>query len=799
MQRRTATRVLALTVLLLASSGVFVAHASTSVSGSTSHASVAVHPSASDRVYTTSRYGGYDADFGPGLSNGRIFFYAYDPTDKYAQVTLVDPNSSRDGVANPAMTWNVSFSASSGYTNYSYQWNGSYEIPFALVHGGWWNLTIRGSTAGNYSFLFRVDTYDAYLNPDAYVYLPGHPANVSYLVRARVNGAPFSSIQSVEASATYTNTASKVVSVFSTSSTSFPATWAGSIKFTMPTDVLGVGVPAVREVLLQLWVNQTSAGGTWSVYTYYYLEEGTLYTQTLSLAACLTCGSTSTFQSGQIAYLQLIEGITNGQAYPTTAPAAGLNVRFTFEAAGSIVPAVPGNPPLTGTTNSTGGIAILFIANSTVFSTTKANTIVINVTDPADVHNSANFTGDFNVLPASQGIAVVSVKLDSSNYYGGDTLTATWTIGGTTAAAATGWQVDSYIIYNDNTGAILGVGTLNTTATSASFTWPIPASYVGGLDVYVYAHNATNSQVGTAYAVVTAPYILLSASEYGYNPGDSITISVTTEGQVFSGATLYGSVTASTGGSLFSGVVSGTSFSVTIPKVGTPSYLYVTVAAQTSTAGVITSSEVELEEISGISISSSLQTASHYDDGSYQPGETVQIAFTISAHGNAVLGKAFIVDAYADTTLGYQGKSEVETTSTSGTLSFTIPSSDSNGAQLVYVEATVVGCESGCYSYSSVSIPVESSPPALGYELGTGTGVTVGWVILLVLIIVVAIVLLLKMRGGRRTVMMSPVEATGTSSSSPSSPSSGGGSAPSSPSSGEASSGSPPLPTPPSH
>jgi hypothetical protein len=389
--------------------------------------------------------------------------------------------------------------------------------------------------------------------------------------------------------------------------------------------------------------------------------------------------------------------------------------------------------------------------------------------------------------------------LDASQYYSGDHVTATWVLGGVNAAASSGWQVDSWYVLDDNSGAFLGIGSLNTTATTGTIPFAIPTSFRGGFDFYVFAHNQTGQIYNAAFAEVTAPIILLTASEHGYNAGDTITITVTTAGQVFQGATLYGSVTSGSGGSLFSGVISGTSFTVTIPKVAPPSYILVTVAAQTSAVGVITSAQTEIQQLSGIALSASLSTSSKYDDGSYQPGETVQIAYTITAHGSATLGKAFIVDVYPDTELGYQAKTEIQTTSASGMVSYTIPSSLSNGAQLIYIEAYVVGCSSYCYSYSSISVPIQSSPPALGYELGSGTGITVGWLILLVLIIVVAIVLLLKMRGGKRTVMMQPLEATGSAPSTSTGPtsSSGSSSGGSSSGSGDMSSGSPPLPTPP--
>src|SRR5580692_7685940 len=87
------------------------------------------------------------------------------------------------------------------------------------------------------------------------------------------------------------------------------------------------------------------------------------------------------------------------------------------------------------------------------------------------------------------------------------------------------------------------------------------------------------------------------------------------------------------------------------------------------------------------------------------------------------------------------------TTSTSGTLTFTLPNDLPNGYSSVlvfaYPTAMAATCSdpySQCSAASELTVNVQASPSALNYEVGAGSGLTVGWLILLVLILIVAII-----------------------------------------------------------
>ncbi|WP_410969293.1 hypothetical protein, partial [Salmonella sp. SAL04284] len=76
----------------------------------------------------------------------------------------------------------------------------------------------------------------------------------------------------------------------------------------------------------------------------------------------------------------------------------------------------------------------------------------------------------------------------------------------------------------------------------------------------------------------------------------------------------------------------------------------------------------------------------------------------------------------------------------------TIPSGTPSGIVLFEVEALFGVCGTGCSAFSDFSVSVNSSPSALSYQLGAGSGLTVGWLILFLLIVIVVIVILVMMR-----------------------------------------------------
>ncbi|MCI4336436.1 MAG: hypothetical protein L3K17_04470, partial [Thermoplasmata archaeon] len=440
------------------------------------------------------------------------------------------------------------------------------------------------------------------------------------------------------------------------------------------------------------------------------------------------------------------------------------------------------------------------------------NEITATVTDPQDP-GLGSFVSHifFAVSLISSTAPYLTLTLNSVQYYGGDPVTATWEMGGLNANATQGWAVGHWYAYEENgADTMIAWGFLNSTAVTGTFGFTAPVTFGGTIYIYLGAFNSSDTTSTAIDAVVTAPTILLNPSEAYYLPGDSVTVQVTTEGAVFSSTTLYATVTADSGYQLVSGVLSGNQIQFTVPKVAAPSYIEISVAAQSTTLGIVAAARNEISEGSGFQLQVGVNTKSNYADGSFQPGQTIQLSYNLISVGQTTsLPRNLNVYIYPGSTY-YFGSSYgaiiMETNAPSGTFSYTIPSGTPAGDQsfTVYVESVI--CGEGCQgAENSFGIFVEPSPSVLSMDVGgAGSGLTVGWLVLLVVVIVVAIVLLLviRRRGGSRSsppaapvqpYSATPATDTSTGSSSSSSPPSWQGSG----GSGGSASSPPPMPQPP--
>ncbi|MHB8352394.1 MAG: hypothetical protein ACYDFT_06900 [Thermoplasmata archaeon] len=701
----------------------------------------------SARVNAVNQYGGYSTGFQPGLSGGSVYFYAYDPSDSRATVTITDQNSTRDGIPNPAARWTVQFNASSTppYTNLSTTWGAHYQIPFALATGGTWNISINGTNGGSYSTWFTVQTYTVSVFSDRSVYLPGEPAIVTYQATADVNDTPLRAIHSVQATAAYANSRFQNVAIFTHLNLTIEVT--GDLNLTMP-----VNASPGSPVVVTIYMNQT---GNVTESSAIYLYVGILQAPLLALHSCPDGCVTGTLVDNSVGILTVSAQMTSSGP---RGPAVGATTHFVFSSAGHSLTSVPGSPPTSTTTNSSGETSVAFVANSTAFLPSKIDGVLVMVTDPWYLNATANATLNFSVIAVTPGLAGITVLLDQGQYFSGDTVTATWTIGGTPTSTFQGYRATQWFAVDSGTGGLLALGPISSTSDSGSFHFGLPVSFTGGLDVFVSASNQTGAISSEAYASVAAPTLLITPSELEYAPGDTITFQVTTAGSAFQGATLWASVTWSPSGSpLWTGIVSGGSFSIAVPRGATPSSLTASVVAQSSARGIIATNQITVTEASGYSLTAGVATSSQYVDDSFQPGETIQLQYAVLSFGAPAPSRSYTVIVVP--IFSSPGGRLHETTSSSGTISYAIPSNAPAGIQIfeVYVDFGQCSTPGGCIVSTALSILVNPTPSILGYELGAGSGVTVGWTLLLVLIVVVAIVLVLMIRRrSSRPLLMSP-------------------------------------------
>ncbi len=755
------------------------------------------------RVGTVDPYGGATSSFSPGLYSGEVYFYAYDPSDSRATVTITDQNSSRDGVPVPADRWVVTFNSSTypPYTNLSTTWGAHYQLPFSLTSGGTWNISINGTNGGSYSTSFTVSTYYVSTYSDRSVYLPGEPAVVSYRATATVNGSPIASVRSVQATASYRNINNVFVPIFSGSNLADAVT--GNLSLTMP-----VNASRGSRVVVTVYMNQS---GNISEEATAYLYAGILQAPVLNLYSCPDQCATGVLAANSVGILAVNDLLTSNGP---TEPAAGATVHFAFRSGGIYLTNVPGSPPATTTTNTSGETSVAFVANTTVFLPTKVNGVLVSVTDPWYLNETANSSLNFSVAAPTPGIAGVTVVLNQGQYYSGDSVSATWTIGGYGTNAYQGYHATQWFAYASSSGDLLALGTLTSSSATGQLQFRLPSSFTGAFSVVVDASNQTGQVGGVADATVAAPALLITPSELEYNPGDTLTFQVTPQGSVFQGATLWMSLTGGSSATpIAAGTMSGSSFSYTVPRGAVPASLTFSVVAQSSSLGILATNQISVTEASGYALVVGIATSSQYVDGSFQPGESVQISYSILSYGAPAPSQSYSIEVLP--IFSATGAGAAAVTAASGSIAYTLPSNSPAGIQLFEVIVRFGQCSTGgaCSTTSLLSILVNPSPSILGYELGAGSGVTVGWTLLLGLIVVVALLLVLMIRRRRpyatplppvvpADLPSSPPEASSPSASPPpgatgEKPWEEAGSARSPGTAPDPNRGSPPLPNPP--
>lgn len=753
---RLSTAVSMSLVLVLVASGLFVAVGAARAAHATSPATRGVGPLATDTIYTTNRYGFTTAQFYTGYSGGVVYFSAYDPSDTSATVTVTDLNATRDHVANPADTWTVSFATST--TNNSWVLGTGYLIPLDLQYGGWWNISISGTTAGVAWYHFYVHTYAPYMSTNTNSYLPGHSGTLYYWVTADANSGPYA-LAAVTVIANYYTTSATWVALQGSPFKFSPAS-QGNFSFSIP-----LGASTTGAVDFALYANVSGPANTSESATT-FAQVGGLSIPSIALSTCASSCYSTSFVDGTPVYVTVYAYVSG--VY-TTVPGSGLNVQFQFSAGTTAV--TPSGVPTNLTTNASGGAQLLFIASSTTFSTKQLNEVIATVTDPKNPSAGSVVNHIyFNLLTAPTASAVLSVTLDSLQYYGGDTVTATWQVGANTSGGNV-WTADLWQAFTTSPFALLATGNIGSTAAKGSFSFSVPVSYGGMIEVAVLAYNASTSIASFATAQVTAPAILLNPSEAYYLPGDTVTVHVATQGSIFSSTTLYENVQASWGTRLSSGTLTGSEITFSIPNVlpSSGGSVTVSVAAESSTLGVVGSATTTLSAASGYQLQVGVASKSNYIDGSFQPGQTIQIAYALNTVGTASLPKSFQIFIYPGSAAyfgsGY-GTMYAQSTSPSGQVGYTIPSGTPSGAQSFTVVVTSNICGLSCPTAVNVfSVNVEKDPSPFSYQLGAGSGVTVGWVVLLVIVLVVGLILFMVMRrgggrmGGGKSEAMKPYSA----------------------------------------
>ncbi len=768
--------------------------------GSSAAAPAVASPSVSTLTYEVyDGYGSPSVTFYPGqVRTGSLFFYVADSdtSDKNVNITLTDPNATRDGIPTPAFQYEATLNATT-HSYDSYTASVGYAFPASIPYSGGWNLNFSASATDYVDVTVFVYVY--YVNLSTSVYgstLPGQPYQLFWNLTSESNDASF-----------YTHATNAYVSG------TYYGNGTGQPLFTHPRDVPLTGVSTGYGVYsgvvpanatpgddLEFTVWATAIIGGVQVENdseSLYIAVGTLDLEAAglteappfcdlydeggfgtgtTLAGCVEAGSLYRSHVTPIAGLPVTVGYWNGTASVT-----------------------PTGAPTSLTTNAYGEAVFTFVASSPPFvvstRTTVFNAVNYSVHAPGADALGYHWTQYANLtwylVPAAPQFAVVNVTLDRSQYFEGQTAHVSWSIHSSNANLTGPVDPVSWTVFT-------GTGTLNITpiggtAQSGTFTVPVTSAMVSGgyFGVAVVAANVSASFSGTAFANVLGPELLLTSPSDYYTAGSTVSVTAVllgAPGAVISYQAIGTWYDSSSGNLSVGTVTNGSAISVTIPSSDPPAYLYVTAWATLDGAAVAVTG-LDLGLAFGYSVQLGVATPSSYSDGSYQPGQTISLSYAIVALDGAP--EPAVVSFYL-VTVGYPQAQEINNVGPSGTISYTIPSNAPRGSLLIAMEADT-DLQGECVPNNECEglavVPINPSPSVLSLELGAGSGVTVGWLIVLVLVLVVAAVgAVLVLRGrARRGKGGNPGQGSSSPpewkpSTAPSTPS--GGSPPASPPSG---------------
>ncbi|MGI0156401.1 MAG: hypothetical protein ACREDE_09780, partial [Thermoplasmata archaeon] len=364
----------------------------------------------------------------------------------------------------------------------------------------------------------------------------------------------------------------------------------------------------------------------------------------------------------------------------------GLLVNITFwDGAQTVVPG--GAPPATLTTTGTSPVAFSFIPTAPPFSSYYAypfgNSFNLTATDPAATtlgYPGAYENYSFEVIPSGASGAV-QVTLNAFDYAVGATVSATWTLGSSNASETGALTATQWALVTSR--GFAATGPIASTSSSGVLSIPLPAGYVGEFAVAVVASNGSGAFIGAGTGEAEQPSLLLGSPLGGwYVPGQALSFPVEIAPNALPDTTIYYNVTGewysfALGTVVSEGIVAvgtvGSSGAVqfTVATESPATYYFVDVWAQSPTSGVYASASAEVRLATGFQVLLGVTTASSYSDGSFQPGQSIQVSWALSSLGGVPLPGAYmIVLELASTTV----LTSWSTTASSGAVSVTIPS-----------------------------------------------------------------------------------------------------------------------------
>jgi len=507
---------------------------------------------------------------------------------------------------------------------------------------------------------FSIRTWTISLETDRRVYLPGDRGRVLWSVNLIKDGtlAPTGDGQ------LWVNDWPNGNALISPN----PVVFTGSTG-EQPFTLLGT-IPTNRQILAQAWFNSTRSNADRFVFG--------VASAPIDGLRMLTNVAAFTYEPGGIVTVDVSAKVTDFPPNPGSPGAAGVEVDIavTDQSTGRVVPGYGASNLLT---DSHGNLRHVFQLNSSI---PDGTSFLVRADGVANNAVTA-FATDTFVVNSRAGMTI-ALGFDKSQYLSGDRVTMTVYVSG---SGSTG--PFTYIFEARDTTP--GGGLLDrVTQTSNVYVYTIPATFDGQITFSAIVDDGQgNRRFDSRTFTVVIGILTVNLDRTEYNGGETVTASysLTRNALVLVNPTYYYEIFDTSGILVKSGIATGSSVQYIVPRVPSNSYVFRITATE---AGRALSGGATATIVSGVLLSLG------FDRSSYNPGETMRITYSLVPRGLTALPSNFLFF------VGMPGApaKTVQTTQSSGVISYTVPVGMNMGAQFV----TVQELNTGAFAVEGVTI-----------------------------------------------------------------------------------------------
>ncbi len=427
-------------------------------------------------------------------------------------------------------------------------------------------------------------------------------------------------------------------------------------------------IPTNRQVLAQAWFNDTRSNAERFVFT-------TALASIDGLRMIVNVAA-ATYEPGGIVTVDISAKVTDFAPNPGNPGAAGVEVDIavTDQSTGRVVPSYGA---LNLLTDSHGNLRHVFQLNTTI----PDGTSFLVRADGVANNAVTSFATDTFVVNSRAGMTIV-LSFDKSQYLSGDTVRMTVDVSGSAGPFT--------FIYEARDASPGGGLIERRTLTSNVYQYTIPTTFDGSILFSATVDDGQgNRRFGSQsfFVVLGILVVNLDRSEYSGLETITATYSLTRNPAVLTNPTYYYEIFDTSGILVRSGVATGSSVQYQVPQVPSNSYMFRITATE---AGRALSGSSTAVIVSGVLLSIG------FDRPSYNPGETMRISYTLTPRGRTALPSNFL---FVIAMPGAPQKT-VQTTASSGAITYTVPGGMNQGAQFV----TVQEANTGAFAVESVTI-----------------------------------------------------------------------------------------------